>query len=154
MTFQLTSEAFNHEDTIPQKYTCDGEDVSPPLNWEGAPTATASYILICDDPDAPVGTFTHWVVFNIPAEASSLPQGFPAMNDILGSEKQVGNDFKKIGYGGPCPPPGPPHRYYFRLYALDIALDLDADATRDDVEGAMDGHVLDKTELMGRYGRG
>ena len=147
--FTLTSAAFSEGQAIPANYTCDGEDRSPPLSWDGAPAAQ-SFALIVDDPDAPGGTFTHWVLFDIPAAQRELPEGLAA--GALGVAGRTG--FGKAGYGGPCPPPGAPHRYVFTLSALDVAtLNLPANASRSAVEAAMRGHILGQTQLMGRYGR-
>lgn len=148
MTFTLVSSSFREGGAIPRDHTCDGADRSPPLRWEGAPP-TASYVLIMDDPDAPVGTFTHWVLYDIPGDRTELAEG----------EQTVGlagrNDFGRRGYGGPCPPRGRgAHRYFFRLSALDISsLNLPPGAVRRDVESAMRGHVLATATLMGRYER-
>jgi Raf kinase inhibitor-like YbhB/YbcL family protein len=147
--FTLTSPAFVRDGLITPVFTCDGENTSPPLDWMHSPEAARSFVLIVDDPDAPSGTFTHWVLFDIPADTKSLP----------GEVSDIGikgrNDFQQVGYGGPCPPPNHGrHRYYFKLFALDVqSLKLAAGATRDEVEAAMEGHVLDQAELMGRYER-
>ena len=130
---KLTSSVFKHKEKIPTKYTCDGDDVSPPLKIEEAPEGTKSFALIVDDPDAPVGTWVHWVVWNIPADTKDI-----AENTAPGTEGL--NDFGKTPYGGPCPPSGT-HRYFFKLYALDTELDL-TDAKKKDLEKAMDGHIL------------
>lgn len=147
MSIQLTSSAFEHGGTIPQKYTCDGADISPPLAWSSVPQATQSLALIMDDPDAPLGTWVHWVLFDIPAEVRELPEGATE----LGVDGQ--NSWRRTGYGGPCPPPGKPHRYIFKLYALDTQLNLQAGVDRKAVERAMQGHILVQGELMGMYGR-
>ncbi len=138
---------------IPVKYTCDGDDVSPPLRWEGQPPGTAAYALLVEDPDAPMGTFTHWIIYNIPPELNSLPEGIPKEKRTKFGLQGM-NDFRRIGYGGPCPPPGKPHRYFFKLFALDSPLDLPPGARRRDVLRAMEGHVLAKAQLVGMYGRG
>jgi Raf kinase inhibitor-like YbhB/YbcL family protein len=160
MTIQLESPAFEEGGTIPRKYTCDGEDISPPLAWSAVPEAARSLVLICDDPDAPMGTWTHWVVFDLPAEATGLPEGVAPDETIRVASGGAGhvarqgrNDFRKTGYGGPCPPSGT-HRYFFRLYALDNTLGLEPGASRKQVLRAMDGHVLAQGQLMGRYARG
>jgi len=147
--FTLTSSAFTADGAIPATFTCDGEDTSPELKWLHPPDATRSFALIVDDPDAPNGTFTHWVLFDIPSDAQSLPSGV----SNIGVDGR--NDFQKDGYGGPCPPPNHgQHRYFFKLFALDIeSLNLNAGAQREEVEKAMEGHVLEQTELMGRYER-
>jgi Raf kinase inhibitor-like YbhB/YbcL family protein len=153
MSFQLSTTAFAEGQTIPKKSTCDGPDVSPPLSWKGAPAATKSLALIVDDPDAPAGTWVHWVVFNIPANMTELPEGVEKTEQVAGGALQGRNDFSKIGYNGPCPPPGKPHRYFFKLYALDGVLNLKPGATKADVERAMKGHILAEAQIMGRYGR-
>lgn len=152
MALQLNSTAFGDGDMIPRKYTCDGPDVSPPLSWTGIPEGTRSLALICDDPDAPMGTWVHWVAFNIPPAVDHLPEGIPRQNELPAGGMQGRNDFRRVGYGGPCPPSGT-HRYFFKLYALDAELDLDSKATKADVERAMQGHILAQGQLMGRYKR-
>jgi Raf kinase inhibitor-like YbhB/YbcL family protein len=153
VSFQISTNAFSRGGTIPKKYTCDGPDVSPPLNWTDTPAATKSFALIADDPDAPVGTWVHWVAFNVPAASRQLPEVVKKEEQLPDGTLQGRNDFRKIGYGGPCPPPGTPHRYFFKLYALDTMLNLKAGATKQDVERAMQGHVVGEAQLMGRYGR-
>jgi Raf kinase inhibitor-like YbhB/YbcL family protein len=153
MKLDLTSTAFAPGDTIPKKHTGDGADTSPPLTWTDPPAGTKSFAVICDDPDAPRGTWVHWVVFNLPADARGLEEGVPATEKLANGARQGKNDFRKLGYGGPAPPPGKPHRYVFKLYALDAPLDLPAGATKDQVVTAMKGHVLAEGELMGKYGR-
>ncbi len=149
---ELTSTAFGNGQAIPRKYSCDGPDVSPPLSWSGVPEGTAAFALICDDPDAPAGTWVHWVYFDIPATAGGLPEGVPKDEKPKTGGVQGSNDFRRIGYGGPCPPGGR-HRYYFKLYALDAPLGLDPGAAKSAVESAMQGHVLADTQLMGTYTR-
>ena len=122
-------------------------------NWNGAPAGTQSFALIADDPDAPVGTWTHWIIWNIPAKATALPEGVSKVEESADGTRQGKNDFKCIGYGGPCPPAGKPHRYFFKLYALDIMLDLNAGANKNELVRALKGHVLSQTEVMGKYGR-
>jgi Raf kinase inhibitor-like YbhB/YbcL family protein len=153
MSFVLRTPVFSDGGKIPQKYTCDGADVSPALNWSDAPARTESFAVIADDPDAPRGTWTHWIIWNISPNATALPEGVPGVGESADGARQGKNDFKRIGYGGPCPPPGKPHRYFFRLYALDAKLDLTAGASRNELEHAMKTHVLSQTELMGKYGR-
>ncbi len=153
MTIQLTSSAFTEGAPIPLKYTCDGEDRSPPLRWSGVPPGTKSIALICDDPDAPVGTWVHWVLYNIPAATLELPEGVATGEVVLGGARQGINDFKRIGYGGPCPPRGNPHRYFFKLYALDAELSLKPKATKKDLVSAMQGHLLAEGQLVGTYKR-
>ena len=152
LPFTLKS-VFSNGGRIPVKYTCDGEDISPPLSWEGQPEGVVSYVLIVEDPDAPIGTFTHWVIYNIPGKLSSLPEGVPKQKETEFGLQGI-NDFRGVGYGGPCPPPGKPHRYFFKLYALDSTLDLPPGARKGDVIKAMEGHVLAQAQLMGLYGRG
>lgn len=159
MTIQMQSHAFEDGGDIPRKYTCDGEDISPPLEWSGVPDQARSLVLICDDPDAPRGTWTHWVLYDLPSEAAGLPEGLPTDQTIrVGSSggeheaRQGKNDFRKTGYGGPCPPSGT-HRYFFRLFALDATTGLEPGATRQQLERAMRGHVLVQGQLMGRYSR-
>jgi hypothetical protein len=153
MAIQLTSSAFTEGGMIPANYTCDGADVSPPLSWTGVPTGAKSLALICDDPDAPAGTWVHWVLYAIPATVSSLSEGVPKVETLPDGTKQGINDFRRVGYGGPCPPPGNPHRYYFKLYALDFMPTLAPRATKNDLLNAMKGHVLAEGQLMGRYQR-
>jgi Raf kinase inhibitor-like YbhB/YbcL family protein len=153
VTLKLTSSAFEPGATIPKKFTCDGPDVSPALNWSDPPAGTQSFALIADDPDAPVGTWVHWVLYDLPADARSLAENVPKQEQLPSGARQGRNDFRKIGYGGPCPPPGKPHRYFFKLYALDAKLNLKAGAAKAEVEKAMQEHILAQGELMGRYGR-
>ena len=150
---EVTSSAFAEDAEIPKKYTCDAENVSPPLSWTAPPQGTASLVLICDDPDAPVGAWVHWVVYGLPPDARHLPEGVPPNEIIEGGAKQGRNDFRRIGYGGPCPPPGPAHRYFFKLYAVDIDLALGPGATKAEVLKAIEGHVLAEAQYMGRYKR-
>ena len=153
MSFQISSAAFPNGEMSPKKFTCDGPDVSPQLAWRNAPPGAQSFALIMDDPDAPVGTWVHWVLYNLPADTKELPEGVEKKEQIASGALQGRSDFRKIGYGGPCPPPGKPHRYFFKLYALDGKLNLSAGATKADLERAMKGHILGDAELMGRYGR-
>jgi hypothetical protein len=153
MSFQISSSAFSSGEMIPKKFTCDGPDVSPPLSWKDAPLATQSFALIMDDPDAPVGTWVHWVLYNLPATAKELPEGVEKKEELPNGALQARNDFRKIGYGGPCPPPGKPHRYFFKFYALGTKLNLKAGATKADLESAMKDHIVGQAEIMGRYGR-
>jgi len=149
----LKTTAFHTGGTIPVQFTCSGENISPSLTWGQPPSRTASFVLIVDDPDAPAGTWVHWVVYNLPATARQLSEHVPAGDTIAGGGAQGVNDFPMNGYGGPCPPPGKPHRYFFRLYALDTTLDLRAPVRRRDVDSAMKGHILAQAELMGTFGR-
>jgi len=154
MAFTLTSAAFRDGAGIPVKYTCDDVDVSPPLSWSGAPAGTGGFALIVDDPDAPAGTWVHWVLYNLPAAVFELPENIAQVESLdLDGARQGRNDFRRPGYGGPCPPPGPAHRYFFKLYALAAPLTLKAGAQKRDVEAAMEGHVLATAQLMGTYGR-
>ena len=153
MSLQVASTAFAAGETIPKKFTCDGPDLSPPLNWREAPAGTESFALIMDDPDAPVGTWVHWVLYNLPANTKELSEGVEKQDQLANGALQGRNDCRKMGYGGPCPPPGKPHRYYFKLYALDIVLKLKAGATKAELEQAMKGHIVGQGEAMGRYGR-
>lgn len=153
MAFDLKSSAFAAEDNIPKKHTCDGPDLSPALAWGEPPAGAQSLSLIMDDPDAPAGTWVHWVLYDLPATARELPEGLPKQEELSNGARQGRNDFRRIGYGGPCPPPGGPHRYFFKLYALDTKTNLRAGATKAELEKAMRGHILGKTELMGRYKR-
>jgi len=147
MAFHVSSNGFFKGQAIPEKYTCDGQNVSPPLKWTGAPQNTKTVALIVDDPDAPSGTFTHWVLYDLPGKTSELAEGSP------GSGKEGVNGFKKTGYGGPCPPPGGAHRYFFHVYALDSESLGGAGLSKQDVTAAMTGHILAEGQLMGTYKR-
>jgi hypothetical protein len=147
MAIQVTSSAFKEGEAIPQKFTCDGENVSPELSWTGIPQGAKSLAVIADDPDAPVGDWVHWVLLDLPTDTTGLPEGVTGLG-VAGM-----NDFRKLGYGGPCPPKGKPHRYYFKVYALDAALGLNTGATKAQAEAAMKGHVLAQGQIMGRYSR-
>jgi Raf kinase inhibitor-like YbhB/YbcL family protein len=153
MALELTSTAFQEGATIPEQYTADGHNVSPPLKWQNPPAGTRSLALICEDPDAPRGTFTHWVAFNLPAESRELPEGIPPEATLPIGLAQGTNDFGRAGYGGPKPPPGKPHRYVFKLYALDRPLDMQPGATKAQLLAAMKGHVLGEAQLQGTYAR-
>jgi Raf kinase inhibitor-like YbhB/YbcL family protein len=150
---QLSINAFAEGQPIPGKFTCDEKNVSPPLKWSGVPPGTKSLALIADDPDAPVGTWVHWVVFDLPANLNELSEDLPKGQYTPGGGKQGLNDFKHLGYGGPCPPPGGPHRYFFKLYALDAILDLKPGITKKDLERAMDERIMVQAQLMGVYQR-
>ncbi len=152
MALELKSSAFGEGTSIPSKYTCDGQDVSPPLSWSGAPAGTKSFALISDDPDAPRGTWVHWVAWNIPAGLSSFKEGMDKGATLSDGTKQGMSDFKRPGYGGPCPPSGT-HRYFFKLYALDTTLNIPATSTKKDLENAIKGHILDQAQIMGTYTR-
>lgn len=150
---KIRSSAFNDGERIPKKHTCDGEDVSPPLTWEDVPEGTVTLAIISDDPDAPSKTWTHWLIFNIPPELNGLPEGVEKVGELENGIKQGFNDFGRIGYGGPCPPFGV-HRYYFKLYALDTSLNLEPGTSKKELLRAMDGHIIEKTEMIGLYSRG
>lgn len=152
MAIKITSTAFEEGGMIPKKYTCDGENVSPPLSWTSVPVGTKSFALIADDPDAPMGTWVHWVLFNLPGDTNELLENIPPKETLENGAKQGTNDFRKIGYGGPCPPSGT-HRYYFKLYALDTDIDLDSGITKEQLLKAMQGHIVAEGQLMGRYKR-
>lgn len=151
ITMKLESSAFSANGLIPSEYTCDGKNISPPLTWTEVPTGTQSLALIVDDPDAPRGTFVHWVVYNLPATLTELPAHVTTETDLSGG-LQGKNDFRSLGYGGPCPPSGT-HRYFFKLYALDQPLKLPAGASKAQVLATAEGHILASTELIGRYHR-
>jgi hypothetical protein len=153
MNIQITSTAFADGQPIPAKYTCEGQNISPPLKWSGTPANAKSYALIADDPDAPVGTWVHWVLYNLTATTTELAENTPKSQQLPGGAKQGLNDFRRLGYGGPCPPLGKPHRYFFKLYALDALLDLKPGVTKKDLLKAMEGHVLAEGQLMGTYQR-
>jgi len=153
MTFRLTTPAFGPGADIPSHFTCDGADCSPTLVWTDPPRGTESFALIMEDPDAPRGTWVHWVLYDIPASERELPEGVEPHDTLPSGARQGINDFNRIGYGGPCPPPGSPHRYYFRLYALGARLNLPPRATRAKVDRTMRGHVLAAAEIFGRYQR-
>ncbi len=149
---ELKSPVFAHGAPIPSEYACDGKDVSPPLSFTGTAQGARSLALIADDPDAPSGTWIHWVAWNIPPGTRSLPANLPKKDALQDGTRQGINDFQRAGYGGPCPPSGT-HRYFFRLYALDAMLDLPATTTRKDLDRAMRGHILAQAELLGTYSR-
>jgi Raf kinase inhibitor-like YbhB/YbcL family protein len=148
--FKLTSSAFKEGERIPRGYTCDGANVSPSLEWSGVPKTARTLAIIADDPDAPSGTFVHWVVYNLSAENMGIVENLPQDGELKAGGFQGKNDFEKTGYGGPCPPSGT-HRYFFKIYALDAELPLKAGATRAEVENAMAGHILAQAQLMGTY---
>ena len=153
MKFELRSPSWQDKQEIPRDFTCEGENVSPELEWSGAPAGTQAFALIMQDPDAPSGTFTHWVLYNLPGETRRLPQGVPEGAKVADRGLQARNDFGKSGYGGPCPPPGKPHRYFFKLYALKDPLPLEAGAGKDQVEDSVQSRVLGTAELMGTFRR-
>lgn len=153
MAFELSSPAFAGGQAIPRQYTCDGEDVSPPLRWTEPPPRTRYLALIVEDPDAPRGTFTHWVLYDVPVSTRHLDEGVPGEERLPTDAKQGVNDFTRVGYGGPCPPRGRAHRYRFTLYALDRPTELGPRATKQKVVDVIRGHVLAEATLMGRYER-
>lgn len=152
MEINLTSTAFKEGEFIPKKYTCDGENNSPPIEWNGIPIEAKSIALICDDPDAPMGTWVHWVIFNIPSSVNKLDEKIPTQKVLEDGTAQGNNDFRKIGYGGPCPPSGI-HRYFFKIYALDKRVELTPGATRDELIKEIKGNILAEGKLMGKYSR-
>ena len=153
MKLDIKSTAFGEGNSIPKQYTCDGADISPQLSWSQPPEGTGSMVLICDDPDAPMGTWVHWVLYGLSPDTLEISEGIPDDREVLGGAKHGVNDFHKYGYGGPCPPGGT-HRYFFKLYAVDTeVVDLDPGATKDEVLVAIKGHVLAEGQLMGRYSR-
>jgi hypothetical protein len=150
MELELMTDAFEEGGAIPRRYTCEGANVSPPLSWRGVPEGTKSLVLVCEDPDAPNGTWSHWVLYNLPPDAESLDEGYSAGPNV----EEGRNDFGNTGYGGPCPPRGSTHRYFFRLYALDRELEATAGATRQQILDRIQDHTLGQAALMGRYARG
>lgn len=153
VAFAISSPSFPNGGEIPRKFTCDDADVSPELAWTQAPAGTQSFALIADDPDAPVGTWTHWVLFDLPANTDNLSENISKVDELPNQARQGRNDFRKIGYNGPCPPPGKPHRYFFKLYALSAKLNMRPGASKQEIEQAMQGHVLGRAEWMGKYQR-
>lgn len=153
MALEIKSPVFKEGGSIPLQYTCKGSDISPPLSWSGVPKSAKSMALICDDPDAPGMTWVHWVVYNISPDENGLKEDLAKSGTLPGGTLQGITDFRKIGYGGPCPPPGGPHRYYFKLYALDKKLELKAGATKDMLLKSMDGYILEEAQLMGTFKR-
>ena len=153
MAFTLSSPSFPAGGGIARQHTCEGADVSPPLSWRGAPPGTKSFALIVDDPDAPVGTWVHWVLYDLPGDATQLPDAVPMTETLASGARQGINDFRKVGYGGPCPPPGKAHRYFFKLYALDTATNLKPRADKAALLRAIEGHVVAQAELIGTYKR-
>ena len=152
MKLDIKSTAFGEGDLIPKKFTCDGSDVSPPLSWSQPPEGTKSMVLICDDPDAPMGTWVHWVIYGLSPDTLEISENIPDDKEVLGGAKHGVNDFRKYGYGGPCPPGGT-HRYFFKLYAVDTEVDLKPGATKDEVLDAIKGHILAEGQLMVKYSR-
>jgi len=153
MSLTISSPSFSNGGNIAQKFTCDGADVSPQLRWNEPPPGTKSIALLVDAPDAPVGNWNHWTMWNLPAGARGLAEKLRKDAELPDGSRQGHNDFRQDGYNGPCPPPGKPHRYYFKLYALDTKLDLKPGANKKEVDAAMKGHILVQSEWMGRYGR-
>lgn len=153
MAFEIKSSAFSQGQPIPKNHTCEGSDLSIPLRWTDPPAGTKSFALIADDPDAPMGTWVHWVVYDLPAEARELTEDISKEETLRDGTKQGLNDFRRVGYGGPCPPPGKPHRYFFKLYALDKKLGLAPRATKPQILDAMKDHVLAEAQVMGTYKR-
>jgi len=151
MAFQITTTAFRDGSSIPKRFTCDGPDVSPALSWGDPPAGTRSLAIIADDPDAPAGTWVHWVLYDLPAETRKLSEGVAKDRELPNGALQGRNDFGKIGYNGPCPPRGSEHRYFFKLYALDSRTGLKAGATKSELERAMKGHVLAQAQLVGKF---
>jgi Raf kinase inhibitor-like YbhB/YbcL family protein len=149
----ISSDVFENGSMLSSEYTCDGSDVSPGLSWDIIPAGTQSIALIADDPDAPGKTWVHWVIYNIPANSSGLPAAVPKNKTLDDGSLQGTNDLGMIGYNGPCPPPGKPHRYFFKVYALDITLGIKSGATKSRLEAAMSGHILAQGEIVGKYGR-
>ena len=153
MAFSFAAAAFKPGGTIPKIFTADGRDVSPSLNWDNPPSGTQAFALVCDDPDAPAGTWVHWVIWNLPATARGLNEAVQHIKTLSDGSAQGKNDFGRIGYGGPSPPPGRPHRYFFRLYALKEKLSLTPGASRGELDRALQSKVLASTEFFGIYGR-
>ena len=149
---EIKSSAFDEGALIPDKYTCDDIDISPPLNWSNGPEGTKKYAIICDDPDAPMGTWVHWVIYNLPSNIHELAENVPSSEILPNGAKQGRNDFGKIGYGGPCPPGGT-HRYYFKIYALSAELNVTAGITKSELLKEMEAYILSEGQLMGRYKR-
>jgi len=152
-SIQLTSDAFRHGDPIPSRYTCDGENISPQLSWGTVPDGTKSIAIIVEDPDAPRGTFLHWILYNLPPATTKLPEHVPEDRRLPRGGEQGMNDMRTVGYFGPCPPPGRPHRFFFRLYALDTMLGTLSGGGSQAFHKAVEGHVLGEGELMGTYAR-
>ena len=151
MAFQVTTVAFRDGGSIPKEFTCDGRDVSPALAWTDPPAGTKSLALIVDDPDAPAGTWVHWLFYDLPADTRKLTEDMPKAREFPNGARQGRNDFGKTGYNGPCPPAGAAHRYFFKLYALDSKTDLKSGATKNELERAMRRHILAQAELTGKF---
>lgn len=151
MALRLTTTAFRGAD-IPKKFTCDAQDVSPALAWNDPPTGTETFALVADDPDAPGGTWVHWVIFDLPGDMRELREGVPKDRELSTGARQGRNDFGKIGYNGPCPQKGTVHRYFFKLYALNSKVNLKPGVSKGELERAMKGHILAQAELIGKFG--
>jgi len=152
-TFELSSPAFASGAAIPKQYTCEGADQSPELLWAHPPVGTVTFALVTNDPDAPAGDWVHWVAWNIPPATHAMAVNLPRQPELPNGTRQGRNDFGKVGYNGPCPPPGKPHRYFFRVYAVDTKLDLPSGATRTELGRALQGHILGQAEYMGTFRR-
>ncbi len=150
---KIWSPKFGEGKRIPNMYTCMGKDISPPLLWEDVPQGTESFVLIADDPDAPGGTWVHWVIYNMPKEVRNLKEGIPGIAVLPDGTTQGRNDFGRIGYGGPCPPPGKPHRYFFTIYAIDRKMNLSEGLTKEDVLKKIKGAILDSAKFYGVFSR-
>lgn len=150
---EIKSNAFQNGSVIPAQYTCDADDISPALSWSDVPSGSASLVLICDDPDSPSKPWSHWVMFNIPPDKTGLPQDVPKIAKLRDGTIQGINDFGKVGYSGPCPPPYGPHRYFFTLYAVDTTLNLDENSTKQEVWEAIKGHIIAEAVIFGTYKR-
>jgi Raf kinase inhibitor-like YbhB/YbcL family protein len=150
---KLVSTAFTEGQPMPKQFTCDGMDLSPSLEWSGVPQNAKTIAIVCDDPDAPSGTWVHWVLYNLPADRIGIIENVPPTEKLPGGGLHGKNDFGKVGYGGPCPPSGTPHRYFFKVYALDTDLALKPGATKAELLTAMEGHILGQGQLMGTYSR-
>lgn len=153
MSFTISSPSFSNGGDIAKKFTCDAADLSPQLTWNEPPTGTKTFALLVDDPDAPVGNWNHWTMWNLPPNLRGLPEDVKKEASLPDGSLQGRNDFRKTGYNGPCPPPGKPHRYFFKLFALDAKLDLKSGEGKKGLEAAMKGHILAQAEWMGKYGR-
>ncbi len=153
MALKVSSPQWKHGETIPKKYTADGTDVSPPLRFEGVPTGTKAFALVCDDPDAPAGTWVHWVIYDVPGVEHGLPEGVATLASLPDGSRQGKNSWNKVGYGGPSPPPGRPHRYFFRLYALREPLNAAPGLGAREVEAAARAKSIEMAEFLGTYGR-
>jgi len=153
MALELKSAAFGNNEFIPEEYTCQGEDISPPLSWSEVPEGTKSFALICDDPDAPAGTWVHWVIYNIPPGEQGFSPGVKSQETLGNGSKQGMTDFGRVGYGGPCPPPGNPHRYFFKLYALDVLLNINPGLTKKELLQKIEGHIIEETQIVGKFRR-